>query len=100
MLKASRETWDIWMRAGFAAYWGPEDVPVLRMVIQLYDMVERGAASASLRAEFRQLADNYGITPKGRQDRRWTRPVGDQAVAPAAETKPSRYAHLRTVTPA
>lgn len=94
LMPASLEAWRVWFGSWFAAHWGPEDVPGLRQVIRLYDQVER---SEFVRAtELRQGMDNYGITPKGQQDRRWKRPVKDE-VRPAQATS-GRYAHLRDVS--
>lgn len=72
LLKASREAWEIWFSAWFAAHWTPEDIPGLRQIIRLYDQVERGEFQRA--AELRLQMDTYGITPKGQQDRRWQRP--------------------------
>ena len=92
----TREAWTVWMRSWFAAHWTPADLPGLRLLIRLYDAVERGDLTRS--TELRQLMDAYGITPKGQQDRRWTRPdpTTDPGTRPAAKTG-SPYDHLRTV---
>jgi hypothetical protein len=105
LLKASKETWDVWFAAWFAAHWGPQDLPMLGQVIRLFDRVERGSATAAERTELRQLSDSYGITPKGQQDRRWTAPKDDTpSVSPGdqapAEEPGGRYGHLRAVTKA
>lgn len=91
---ASTEAWNTWVRAWFAAHWTPEDLPGLRVVIRLYDQVERGEFQRS--AELRLQMDTYGITPKGQQDRRWARPKADEE-HPAAATTPTPYAHLAVV---
>jgi hypothetical protein len=94
-MPASSEAWTVWFGSWFAAHWGPEDVPGLRQVIRLYDQVER---SEFVRAtELRQGMDNYGITPKGQQDRRWRRPVVEEP-KPAARKSSGQYAHLRDVS--
>lgn len=106
LLKSSRETWDAWFTAWFAANWGPQDLPVLRQIIRLFDRVERPSPTAADRSELRQLMDSYAITPKGQQERRWTPPkANDPAVSPADEPQPDkqpggRYGHLRSVTKA
>lgn len=82
LLKVSRETWDVWMRAWFAAHWCPEDLPGLQHVIRLYDQVQRGEYQRS--SELRLSMDTYGITPKGQQDRRWKAPAIE---APAAASR-------------
>lgn len=94
LLEVSRETWLVWMGAWFAAHWSPEDLPGLRTVIRLYDQVERGEFQRA--NELRLQMDNYGITPKGQQDRRWRRPVEDVKQAPV-KVKSSAYGHLRSV---
>jgi hypothetical protein len=96
MLKPTRDAWDTWMRAWCAAHWTPSDLPGLRKVIQLYDQTERGEFVRS--AELRMAMDNYGITPKGQQDRRWQPPKGiEQPTEEPAPQPGSRFAHLRAV---
>jgi len=93
LLAASRLAWQIWMESWFAAHWSPDDLPALRHAVKLYDQVERGEYVRS--TELRLQQDNYGITPKGQQDRRWVRPkVEDETFLSPA---PSRYAGLRVV---
>ena len=96
---AAVEAWDTWMTSWFASHWGPEDLPNLRVIVALYGKVAGGRCTASERGELRQLMDNYGITKKGQQDRRWAPPKADRIPQPddAPATKPSRYAHLQTV---
>lgn len=107
LLKVSRETWDTWFAAWFAAHWGPQDLPMLRQVIRLFDRVERPSPTAAERTELRQLMDSYGITPKGQQDRHWVAPKADAPATTAdpadpgdlapGEAKPGLYGHLRSV---
>jgi hypothetical protein len=88
-----RETqvaWRAWMRSWFAAFWTPADLPGLRIVILLYDQVQRGDHHRA--AELRLQMDTYGITPKGQQDRRWRPPEAKTNVA-----KVSRYRRLEAV---
>ena len=47
--------------------------------------------------ELRQMLDNYGITPKGQQDRRWTAPKAKDEPAAAAPAEGKAYGHLRAV---
>jgi hypothetical protein len=84
------------MRAWFASHWTPDDLPGLRKVIQLYDATERGDLHRS--AELRMSMDNYGITPKGQQDRRWTRPKADELPAAAPTPTTGKYARLKAVS--
>jgi hypothetical protein len=92
---AAREAWKCWMGAWFASHWGPEDLPGLRQVIRLYDEVERGEFQRH--GELRIAMDNYGITPKGQQDRRWQAPKPDEVSQEDTKAGPSRYEHLRSV---
>ena len=95
LMPASVEAWTVWFGSWFAAHWGPEDVPGLRQVVRLYDQVERSEFARA--TELRQGMDNYGITPKGQQDRRWKRPVVEEA-KPAGKKTSGKYAHLRDVS--
>lgn len=92
---ASIEAWSVWMGSWFAAHWTPDDLPGLRRVILLYDQIERGEFQRS--AELRMLMDNYGITPKGQQDRRWAPPKEEEKPVTTGPKKASRYDHLRAV---
>jgi hypothetical protein len=98
LMPASQEAWTVWMAAWFAAQWTPDDLPGLRQLIRLYDQVERGEFQRA--AELRLQMDTYGITPKGQQDRRWTRPKPDE-VSPSQPQRqravPDQYAHLKVV---
>ena len=97
LLEASRTAWDVWLKAWFAAHWTPDDLPGLRQLIRLYDQVERGEFQRA--SELRLQMDTYGITPKGQQDRRWTRPQAeeDKSSSPQPQVVPDQYAHLKVV---
>ncbi|MFN8631207.1 MAG: hypothetical protein U0838_13090 [Chloroflexota bacterium] len=99
--RAALETWGVWFSSWYAAHWGPEDLPVLRLVIKLWARCDAGKATGAERSELRQLMDSCGITKKGQQDRRWSPPKPEAAPVSQPEgapaTKPSRYDHLRTV---
>jgi hypothetical protein len=95
LLAPSRVAWETWMRAWFAAHWSPDDLPGLRKVVQLYDATERGELHRS--AELRMSMDNYGITPKGQQDRRWQRPKPEDVVPVPDVPSTGKYARLRSV---
>ena len=96
LLKASKDAWDVWMRSWFAAHWTPDDIPGLRQVIRLYDQVERDEFQRA--SELRLQMDTYGITPKGRQDRRWTRAQPDATPTTVTPEQPQgSYGHLRAL---
>ena len=109
----TRAAWDVWMRSWFAAFWTPDDLPGLEHVASLHSEVRTAFHEPFIEAEgprggtifvrrpspvteLRQMLDNYGITPKGQQDRRWTRPK-TEAEPPAATAEGKAYGHLRAV---
>ena len=95
LMPASLLAWQTWMQAWFAAHWSPDDLPMLRKAIKLYDATERGELHRS--AELRMLADGLGITPKGQQDRRWVPPKADDVPKPAEQPAGSRYGGLKVI---
>lgn len=98
LMPASVQAWDTWMRAWWAAHWTPADLPALRQLIRLYDQVERSEFQRA--GELRLSMDNYGITPKGQQDRRWVRPTEESKPSQPQRSPASadHYAHLRVVS--
>ena len=70
--KSSRDAWETWMGAWFASFWTPGDLPSLRVLIRLYDQVERGHLERA--GDVRLWQSTYGITPAGQLARRWQRP--------------------------
>ena len=91
---AAKTAWQTWMQSWFAAHWTPDDLPGLRVVLQLYDQVDRGEYQRA--NELRLQMDTYGITPKGQQDRRWKRPVAE-STAPETPKPGGKYSHLKVV---
>jgi hypothetical protein len=89
---ATVEAWTIWMGSWIAAHWIPEDLPGLRQLIRLYDQVERGEFQRA--NELRIEMDTFGLTPKGRQDRRWAPPASE---SPAAQVRQVRGRKLKAV---
>ncbi len=67
---ATHEWWrGIW-RSPVARMWTPWDVPALHELAILRDRLLVDG-KASLAVEVRLRSDSYGLTPKGRQQRRW-----------------------------
>ena len=95
LMPASQAAWDVWMTSWIAAHWTPADLPGLRQLIRLYDQVERGQYVRI--GELRLWSDTFGLTPKGRQDRRWLPPREDERAATSAPPLASPYAHLKVV---
>jgi hypothetical protein len=91
---AAEAMWTHWFTAWWAGHWTEDDVPMLRFAIRLYDRVLRG--DTKLLGELRQWCDAFGITPKGQQDRRWTRPEPPRRPDKLDRyLTPSRYRDLR-----
>lgn len=98
LVAASRDAWQAWMTAWFAANWTPADLPGLRVVITQYDGIQRGGAKANDVTALLRGMDTYGITPAGQQSRRWTPPKVEEVAPKADESASSRYGHLRAVS--
>jgi hypothetical protein len=102
MKEPSLDAWRTWFRSWFAAHWTPDDVPGLRLVIRMYDDVERGSQTkAADRASLHAWMRSYGITPDGQQKLRWVRPAKPEG-QPSQPQQPresaaDHYAHLRVV---
>ena len=80
-LKAeSIEAWNLWFGAWFAAFWTLEDLPGLRIMVELYDKVRSGGIDSG---KLLPYLDRYGVTVKGQQDNRWAPPAPAEPEAPA-----------------
>lgn len=93
LLAASRAAWQVWFRSWYSAHWSLADLAGLRVVIRIYDQVERG--NFGLHKELRQWSDTFGITPKGQMDRRWHRPGPAETPSSPSQPPPSTYQRLR-----
>lgn len=76
----ARDTWEAWREHPATAQLTKADIAFL---VDTLVLVDRCACEpqASLAAEIRIRLDNVGLTPKGRQDRRWR-------IAPEDTTRP------------
>src|SRR4051794_26190805 len=85
LMPTSVEAWNLWLGGWVAAHFGPVDLPSLRIVVRLYDQIMTGELSRA--GELRMWLDTFGLTPKGRQDRRWIEPTAEraQAFAPTSD---------------
>lgn len=72
-----RRAWRMWLRSWWAAFYTPDDLPALELLVHWYDAAYAGDDKAAGR--FLSAADKLGITPKGRQDLRWAPPVAEPA---------------------
>lgn len=98
--EASVVAWKVWFASWFGAHWTPDDLPGLRQLIQLYDVVERGGIKAADRSQLIRWMDAYGITPRGQSLLRWAppkaaEPTEGEITQPEAKAGP--YGHLRVV---
>lgn len=92
------KAWSVWFSAWFASHWTPHDLPGLETTILLYDQVRREEYQRA--TELRLSMDNYGITPKGQQDRRWAAPKDEEATPSQPQRRRvvgERYAHLQVI---
>jgi len=102
LVAESREAWDLWFHAWFAAHWKPADVPVLRQTIRLFDEVERGLTKkAQDRAQLHTWMRGYGITPDGQLANRWAAPKDEEVTSSQPKRRRAvagaRYAHLQVL---
>lgn len=69
MSKTAKEWWDEVWQFPVATMWTDQDIPGLLELAVLRDRLMDGKVSVA--AEVRQRSEAFGLTPKGRQDRRW-----------------------------
>lgn len=90
--------WKAWHADGASLMWGPADREMVRQLAYLHhdlETLEGAHGKASLAAEIRQRMDGLGLTPKGKQDRRWKVRRDEVAERRSEPKKESRYGHLR-----
>ena len=94
------EWWKTIWRSPMATQWSEGDVPALKELAMLRELLLDGKMSVA--AEVRLRSDSFGLTPAGRQQRRWDDYRGRsgarwslQGAAPAETGKiaPQRFAH-------
>lgn len=71
---ATVKAWDAWFASWWAALWTPGDLPQLQLAASLLDQHHRGLLDIT---KVVPVLDKLGITPKGRQDLRWSAPKED-----------------------
>ena len=99
LMPASLVAWSTWFAAWFAANWMPDDLPVLRLMVRLYDEIERGKTKAADKAQLHTWMRAYGITPDGQLLLRWARPKAEEAPTSQSQRHlaDDPYAQLRVV---
>lgn len=90
----SKRAWEAWRLDPATGMYGPAEIQAAIDMAYVYeDWVREGRVNHA--SEIRQRLDVLGLSPKGKQDRRWAPPSGEQAAAPAR--KPADVLHLRAV---
>jgi hypothetical protein len=92
--RRARETWEAWRVDPATAQLTKADIAFL---VDTLHLVDRCACEpqSSLAAEIRIRLDTVGLTPKGRQDRRWRLVPEDNAPPEATDMSPRRLAQRR-----
>jgi hypothetical protein len=90
----TKGAWKAWAQDPVTSLYGPADVQLAIDLAYLYEQwVEVGGSK--LAGEIRQRQDGLGLSPKGKQDRRWS-VVED--VAPEQEAEVTELRPLRSVS--
>jgi len=66
----TRKAWKAWWKDAAVTQWGPADIDLVEHLADVYEEWIRSGRAAHA-AEARQLRDQLGLSPKGKQDRRW-----------------------------
>ena len=82
----AKRAWERWWASPMAHMWDESDHSAIEMLVRMLDEWHDDP-SAAMASQIRQYSDNLGLTPKGRQDRRWALPDSVQA---EAEVRPLR----------
>jgi hypothetical protein len=91
------EWWKTIWRSPMATQWTEGDVPALKELAMLRELLLDGKMSVA--AEVRLRSDSFGLTPAGRQQRRWMITEEDQERAGAMKSKEPSLRRLRAVDP-
>lgn len=91
----TKRAWEAWRKDPATGMYGPAEVQLAVDLAYVYEQWVR-EPSASLAAEIRQRQDGLGLSPKGKQDRRWM--VSREAVAPDKEAAVTELRPLRSVS--
>lgn len=86
----TRAAWKAWSADPATGMYGPAELQLLVDLAFIYELWVR-EPTAALAAELRQRQDGLGLSPKGKQDRRWQVAAVEapsDAVAPLAMVRP------------
>jgi hypothetical protein len=87
----TRSAWAAWRRDPSTSMYGPAEIQLAVDLAYVYEQWVR-EPTAALAAEIRQRQDGLGLSPKGKQDRRWrvSAVVEKEAEAEVADIRPLR----------
>jgi hypothetical protein len=88
----TKAAWAAWRRDPATTMYGPAEMQLAVDLAYVYEQWVRDP-TAALAAEIRQRQDGLGLSPKGKQDRRWrvtTAPEVEESGAEVAELRPLR----------
>lgn len=71
--------WRAWWADPASTQWGPGDLDLLEHLADVFEEWTR-ERRVNLASEVRQLRDSLGLTPKGKQERRWRVPAPAEIV--------------------
>jgi hypothetical protein len=93
--KEAKKWWRTIWRSKVATQWTDEDIPALIELALLRERLLDGKLSVA--AEVRLRSDQFGLTPSGRQQRRWMITEEDQERAGVIPSKGTRRGNLKVV---
>ena len=93
----TKAAWAAWRQDPATGMYGPAEIQAMIDLAYVYERWVRDE-TAALAAELRQRQDILGLSPKGKQDRRW-RPPSTGAVEEPAAAKLAEVRRLRVVAP-
>jgi hypothetical protein len=93
--KRTKSAWEAWRKDPATAMFGPAEVQLCVDLAYVYETWVNDP-TASLAAELRQRQDGLGLSPKGKQDRRWRVVRGEAEVS---QIRPASVHRLRVVAP-
>ena len=67
----TKRAWTAWWSDPVSSQWSPSDIELVEHLADVMEEWVRDPETAGRAGEVRQLRDVLGLTPKGRQDRRW-----------------------------
>ena len=91
----TKSAWAAWRKDPVTGLYGPADIQSALDLAFVYEHWVRDG-TAALASELRQRQDVLGLSPKGKQDRRW-RVVADVADSAPAGEAPADVVPLRIV---